>query len=147
VDVNGMDVQVLGTHFNVNSYSDEASINTTLLQGSIKITVAGKTQLVKPGEQTQVTKDKGIQLVAGADIAQVMAWKNGLFQFNDASLQQVMRQIQRWYDVDVVYEANIPEKIFEGKISMQSNLSQVLKILQESGIHFEINDKKLIVKP
>ena len=76
-----------------------------------------------------------------------MAWKNGLFHFNGASLQEVMRQIVRWYDVDVVYQGNIPERKFGGEISRNSNLSQVLKILEESKVHFSIEDKKLIVKP
>lgn len=143
----GMDVQVLGTHFNINAYRDEGSIKTTLLQGSIKVTSAGKAQLVRPGEETIITADRQIRLSRDVDVDAAVAWKNGFFQFGDASLRQVMRQLERWYDVEVVYEGNVPDKVFEGRISRQANLSQVLKILQESGIHFEITERKLLIKP
>jgi len=148
VTVNGMDIRVLGTHFNVNSYADEDAMKTTLLEGSIYVSmVNGPSSMVKPGEQARVKASGELSVVKGVDTEQVMAWKNGVFQFSDASLQEVMRQLQRWYDVEIVYEGKIPERIFEGKISRKSTLAQVLKILQESGIHFEINKKQLIVKP
>lgn len=150
VSVNDMQVEVLGTHFNINSYADEGSMKTTLLQGKVRVTRNGNIAILKPGEQAIVIPSKSegpLTIDHSPDLDEVMAWKNGLFHFNGASLQEVMRQIVRWYDVDVVYQGNIPERKFGGEISRNSNLSQVLKILEESKVHFSIEDKKLIVKP
>jgi ferric-dicitrate binding protein FerR (iron transport regulator) len=146
VDVNGVDVQVLGTHFNINSYSDEEAIKTTLLEGSIKITVAGRSQLVKPGEQAQVT-EKDINMVLDADVDGVMAWKYGFFSFDNANITDIMKQLTKWYDVEVVYQGQ-PKERFSGKIDRNLTLSQVLKGLAETKVHFRIEDgKRLIILP
>jgi ferric-dicitrate binding protein FerR (iron transport regulator) len=150
-----MEVMVLGTHFNVNAYDDEEDIKVTLLEGKVNVKNEAGNVTIKPGEQALIVNPviarsgatKQPETKNDIDLEATMAWKNGLFQFNDATLQQVMRQIVRWYDVEVVYEGKIPEKIFEGKISRRSNLSQVVQILQESGVHFEITNRNLIVKP
>lgn len=138
-----MEVTVLGTHFNVNAYDDEADIKVTLLEGSVKVSNGSASDFLKPGQQAQITT--AIKVVNAVVVEQVVAWKNGLFQFNRGSLQEVMRQIARWYDVDVTYEGIIPERQFGGKINRDANASQVLKILEESKVNFRIEGKKIFV--
>lgn len=148
VRVNGMEVKVLGTHFNVNAYSDEMAIKTSLLEGSIELSKSGSIVPLKPGQQAQlVTSSGNIQVVDDIDMNEVVAWKNGYFSFNKADLQTVMRQIARWYDVEISYEGIIPQRFFGGKIDRNSNASEVLKILEESKVHFTIDNKRIIVKP
>ncbi|MEP6749538.1 MAG: FecR domain-containing protein [Bacteroidota bacterium] len=147
VGVNGMEVKVLGTHFNINAYSDESVIKTSLLQGSITLHKGGNTVALQPGQQAQLTRDADVKVVNDVDMEEVVAWKNGYFSFNRADLQSVMRQIARWYDVEISYEGKIPERLFGGKIDRNSNASEVLKILEESKVHFSIEDKKITVKP
>ncbi|MBL7697511.1 MAG: FecR domain-containing protein [Chitinophagaceae bacterium] len=159
VDVNGsLQVQVLGTHFNINSYENEASIKTTLLEGSVRIIRAGPTTgvadqsgnqvVIKPGEQAQLVKQAGkqIDVVRQVDLDQTMAWKNGIFNFNGLDVQGVLRQIERWYDVDVVYETKPASVVFKGEMYRNVHLSDVLEKLQEmSGVKFRMEGKKLIV--
>lgn len=159
VSANGMDVQVLGTHFNVNAYSDEESIKTTLLKGSVKVSAANKSVTIRPGEQAILSlgyardklaqDDSHTQLAVNwnVNIDQVMAWKNGEFNFDNVDLQTIMRQIARWYDVDVVYQGNVPMKTFKGEISRNVPASKVLDILAYAGVHFKIDEKKIIVMP
>jgi transmembrane sensor len=147
VSVNGMEVKVLGTHFNINAYNDEAAVKTSLLEGSISLTKAGAALTLKPGQQAQLAFAGNIHVTDDVDMDEVVAWKNGYFSFNMADLQAVMRQIARWYDVDIRYEGKIPERFFGGKIDRNSNASEVLKILEESKVHFSIEGKKIIVKP
>jgi len=147
VNVNGMVVKVLGTHFNINAYNDEASLNTTLLEGSIILTKDNATATLVPGQQAQISNGRSIKVINNADIDQVVAWKNGYFSFDRADLQTVMRQIARWYDVEVSYEGKIPKRQFGGKIDRNSDISEVLKILEESKVHFRIKEKKIVVSP
>ncbi len=140
-----LQVQVLGTHFNINAYDDEADMKVTLLEGSVKVNKGIASGLLKPGQQAQV--NNSINVISGVDVEQVMAWKNGLFHFNRASMEEVMRQIARWYDVEIVYQGSIPARQFGGKINRTANLSQVLKILEESQVNFRLEDRKLIVMP
>jgi len=147
VNVGAMDVKVLGTHFNINAYHDEAIIKTTLLQGSVSMLKEGLATILKPGQQAQLGNSGVIRLVNDVDVDEVIAWKNGYFSFNKADLKTVMRQIARWYDVEITYEGAIPERQFVGKISRNSNASEVLKILQETKVHFRIEGKKIIVTP
>jgi transmembrane sensor len=144
VNVNGAEIQVLGTHFNIMAYSDEATLKTTLLEGSIKINKDSKTVMLKPGQEARL-QDQSIKVVDDVDTEEAVAWKNGNFQFSNASLQQVMRQIARWYDVDISYEGKIPERKFGGKISRGNNASEILKVLELSNVKFRIKDKKIIV--
>jgi ferric-dicitrate binding protein FerR (iron transport regulator) len=147
VNVNGMDVQVLGTHFNINAYTDEESIKTTLLEGSVKVSAANKTVTIKPGEQAQMNGGNAIGLVVSRDVNvdQVMAWKNGTFNFDGADLQTIMRQITRWYDVDVSYQGKIPTEPFKGEISRNVPASKVLQMLEYLGVKFRIEGKKIVV--
>ncbi len=147
VSVNGMEVKVLGTHFNINAYNDEATVKTSLLEGSVSLTKAGTTVTLQPGQQAQLASGGNVKVINDVDMDEVVAWKNGSFSFNRADLQTVMRQIARWYDVDIRYEGKIPERLFGGKIDRNSNASEVLKILEESKVHFSIEGKKIIVKP
>jgi ferric-dicitrate binding protein FerR (iron transport regulator) len=142
---NGQMVEVLGTHFNINAYPDENEIKTTLLQGSVKINAAEKSYLLKPGEQS--TLRNGNVNIAAVDINEAVGWKNGVFYFNDASIESVMRQLSRWYDVDVKYEGQIKERKFSGEISRSVNASQILDALSFKKIHYSINGRTIIIKP
>jgi ferric-dicitrate binding protein FerR (iron transport regulator) len=147
VEVNKMAVQVLGTHFNVMAYPDEANIQTTLLEGAVKIAHGGKTVQLKPGQQAELNTTGNMSVNEDVDIEEVVAWKNGYFHFNHESLEGMMRQIGRWYDAEIVYEGNIPEREFGGKIERGSDISEVLKILELSKVHFRIEGKKITVTP
>lgn len=140
---NGQTVEVLGTHFNINAYSDENMVKTTLLEGSVKISSANNSTLIKPGEQAQLANGK--LNVVNADMDEVMAWKNGFFFFKDNSLEDVMRQLARWYNVDVKYEGAIPARTFSGEIPRNINLSQLWDILSYKNIHYKIDGKTIIV--
>lgn len=141
------EVEVIGTHFNVNAYTDEASINTTLLEGSVKVNAFSKVQMLSPGQQAQVrSASTGIKLIKQADVMHAMAWKNGAFSFTDADLATVMRQLARWYDVEVDYEGAIPAGEFNGKISRNLTLGQVLKVLTLTRVKYRIeNGNKIII--
>lgn len=150
---NGSIVEDIGTAFNVNAYADEAAIKTTLIEGSVIVRSessdpagAGLAVKLKPGQQAVLSSNFELQ-TTNPDLDAVMAWKNGYFQFNKASLQEVMRQISRWYDVDVSYEGKIPDRQFGGKIDRNMNASKVLEILQESQVHFRIEGKRIVVMP
>jgi ferric-dicitrate binding protein FerR (iron transport regulator) len=143
-----MTMQVLGTHFNVNTYEDEDAMKTTLLEGSVKILRGSNSSVLRPGQQAILGNNNGqIQVINDANIEEVMAWKNGLFHFNNSSLQDVMRQIARWYDVEIEYKGAIPTRQFGGEISRNSNASEVLKILELSKVHFQIDGRKIVVMP
>jgi ferric-dicitrate binding protein FerR (iron transport regulator) len=142
-----MEVEVLGTAFNINGYVDEAATKTTLLEGSVKINTKNGTSLLKPGQQAQMQKTGKIKLVDDADLEETMAWKDGNFQFENNDIQTVMRQLARWYDVDVEYRGTV-SKHFIGSISRNVNLSQVLSMLQQTGeVKFKIEGRKVIVMP
>ena len=138
-------VQVLGTHFNINAYSNESTVNTTLLEGSVKVHSANGDVQIKPGQQSVLT-NSGFAIKDDQDLDEVIAWKNGMFQFNEADIQTIMRQVARWYDIDVEFKGTMPAYTYHGKISRNSNASQVLKILEISGINFTIEGRKIIVK-
>ena len=145
VDVEGRQtIEVLGTHFNINAYGSEANIKTSLLEGSIKLSSGnGKSVVLKRGEQGQVTND--IKVVNGADLAEVMAWKNGRFHFENTSIETIMRQVERWYDVQVEYQDKIPH-LFVARIPREVPLTELLKLLElTERVHFKIDGKKIKV--
>lgn len=145
VDIDGKSiVEVLGTSFNISSYENEGNIKTTLLKGGVKITNANKSTILKPGQQATIDAE-AISIKPDADIDQVLAWKNGLFNLDGADLQSVMRQLERWYDIRVEYRGPIDKAPFKGKIDRNLNLSNVLERLKEIGVRFELKGKKLIV--
>ncbi|WEK19933.1 MAG: FecR domain-containing protein [Candidatus Pedobacter colombiensis] len=141
-------IEVLGTHFNVNSYPDENNTKTTLLEGSVRVnTTVTQEQdnvILKPGQQSLL---KNNRLTAYAvDIDEAVAWKNGYFQFNESDLGTIMRQLSRWYNVDVVFEGRSPEDLFHFKIPRNLSLTDVLKIFEINGINLKIEGRTLIVK-
>jgi ferric-dicitrate binding protein FerR (iron transport regulator) len=147
----GSVIEVLGTQFNVNAYENEKAVRTTLVEGSLKVVNLpqnGNTASVvlTPGKQAIITTDKRLK-VADADVDKAIAWKRGIFNFEDAGLEEVMRQIERWYDIEVVYEKNVPDIKFGGKMSNDVSLQGLLKSLQESDVHFRLEGRKLIVLP
>jgi len=140
----GMPVEVLGTHFNVNSYTDEGAVKTTLLEGSVRV---GQGVVLKPGQQVWADGQR-LSVRSNINMDKVMAWKNGLFNFEDASLQEVMRQLERWYDITVVYEGRIPDIQFEGEISRNINLSNLLRVLARAEVKFRLEEgRRLVVLP
>lgn len=153
--VNNMEVEVLGTHFNINSYADEGNIKTTLFEGSVRVIQGNDAAMLEPGQQAQInmtavalSSGRPLNIVNGVDADQVMAWKNGLFQFDKTSLSAVMRQLSRWYDVDVVYEKGVPDINLGGEMKRDLKLSQVLKGLGKIGVNFRIEGgKRLVVLP
>jgi hypothetical protein len=141
-------VEVLGTHFNINAYDDEEAVRTTLLEGKVKTSmVNGKSSMLKPGEQAVLSPNSPLTINESPNIEEVMAWKNGYFQFERADIQTVMRQVARWYDVDVIYEGAVTKDRFGGSIPRDATLSQVLHALEQSLVHFTIQGKKVIVTP
>lgn len=145
INVKGVQVEVLGTHFNVNAYSDESCMKTSLLEGSVRIKEGSQSGLLKPGQQAVIkNKNENIE-IKNADMDEVIAWKNGLFQFHGANITTIMREIGRWYDVDIVYEDKISNRSFEGKISRNVPLSDVLKILELSNVKFSVEGKQITV--
>jgi ferric-dicitrate binding protein FerR (iron transport regulator) len=138
-------VEVLGTHFNIMSYADEPVAKTTLLEGSIRVRKEAKGVILRPGQQARLGPD-GSLVVVEADVDGAVAWKNGMFKFEEAELQQVMRQLARWYDLEVVYTHGVPTDRFQGEMYRDVNLSKLLKILEASGVHFSIEGKKLLVQ-
>jgi len=143
-------VEVLGTHFNINAYDDEESIMTTLLEGSVKVSAPGPQSpvILSPGQQSVISSKSNefprIQ-VQTADVQQAIAWKNGVFSFTNASLPTVMRQLARWYDVEVEYQGPIPDGQFDGKIGNTLTLDQVLKGLAKTRINYKIENKNRII--
>lgn len=141
------EVEVLGTHFNINSYADEATVNTTLLEGSVNVKSNGESRIITPGQQAQINSNGQIALNKEPDIEQVMAWKNGLFNFKGESIENIMRQLARWYNFSVQYEESITEKFYV-KVDRNTNISNIFKILETTGgVHFKIEGKKITVKP
>ncbi|MDI9363855.1 MAG: FecR domain-containing protein [Flavobacterium sp.] len=144
VKVNNMEVAVLGTHFNIMAYNNESSINTTLLEGLVKISTPKGGRTIKPGEQAKLATS-GTLSVVNAEIEEAMAWKNGFFQFNSADMQTVIRQINRWYDVDIVYNGDV-DAHFTGTISRSVEADKVLKKLQLTGaFKYEIRNKQVFI--
>ncbi|MGY3212872.1 FecR family protein [Mucilaginibacter sp. HD30] len=139
-------IEVLGTHFNVMAYADEENIKTTLLEGSVKISEHNNISILRPGDQAVVASKGGIT-VKPANIDEAMAWKNGYFKFSRVDIKHIMRQISRWYDVEVVYEGDMPYDEFVGKIGRSENISQILHVLELEHVHFKIEGKKIIVLP
>lgn len=143
------EIQVLGTDFNVEAYAEEGAIRTTLIGGAVRVTASGKASVLKPGQQASVSLDSTgtLSVISTVHTDDVIAWKNGLFKFEDAPIQSIMRQVSRWYDVNVVYNGRVDQQ-FIGTIPRQVPLSTLLKILESTGwVHFMIQGKKVIVMP
>ncbi|QEC43329.1 FecR family protein [Pseudobacter ginsenosidimutans] len=157
-----MRVKVLGTRFNVNAYDDENGMTVTLLEGRVKVRKGNEEELLKPGQQAQIAyaipgdqkarpgikTEPGIRIVKDADLERVMAWKNGLFNFEGADLETVMRQLEKWYAITVIYEKDVPALRLGGEMKRDESLLDVLEILKRIGVNYRIEEgRKLIVLP
>ncbi len=146
VKVGDMMVEVLGTHFNINAYEADNSINTTLVEGSVKISKNYKSSLLRPGQQSQVDKSGNIKIVNEVDLDATIAWKNGIFLFRKTDMKAIMRQVAYWYDANVVFEDEIPG-YFVGTIPRDVPVSKLLQIFElAGGVHFEIRENTIVVK-
>jgi len=148
VHTESQEVEVLGTHFNINSYADEASTKTTLLEGSVKVTAQGNQKVLTPGDQAQISKNIKAIKVVPVSLEEAVAWKNGYFVFNDEKLESIMHRVSRWYDVDYEFEGKQGNLSFLGVIERTKNISSLLKVLESTGnVHFKIEGRKIIVMP
>src|SRR5215217_528273 len=139
-------VEVLGTHFNINSYADEAGTRTTLVEGSVRVSVNGHKEVLKPSQQS-LLYDGAIK-VQPANVEEVVAWKNGDFVFNGEPLQDIMRKLSRWYNIDVVYKGDVANELYTAKISRNKNISEVIQLLEQAeSVHFKIEGRRVIVTP
>lgn len=144
---NGLKIAVLGTAFNVMAYDDENTVNTTLVTGKVKVGQPnGNSVVLSPSQQAILAKNSQQLEVNDADIDKTLAWKMGMFEFDDDDISTVMRQLARWYDVKVTFSGPVPDKHYTGSIRKQSTLSQALQILKTAGIQFNIEGKQIIVE-
>ena len=145
VNINEVEVKVLGTHFNIMAYKDEKAIKTTLLEGSVAISKFTETVFLTPGQQAQIGRN-GIGIIKNADTDQAIAWKNGFFNFDGSDIETTMRQIARWYDVEIIYEGKITEH-FNGTILRNASIEKVLKMLAFTGVvNFSTEGRKVFVR-
>ncbi|CAL1518951.1 FecR domain-containing protein [Chitinophaga sp. MM2321] len=145
VNAGGVDIAVLGTSFNVNAYTGEAAIRTTLLEGAVKVSDGKTSSMLRPGQQAQLTATGTLAVIDNVDTDEIVAWKNGYFQFTDADMQEVMGKLEKWYDVQVIYEGDIPKRSFGGGIQRSLPLSKVLRILEENDVRFRIEGRNITV--
>jgi len=145
VDVNNTQVQVLGTRFDIMAYPDEQSLNTTLLEGAVRVQRGERQQLLKPGQQSVLEYATGQMSVHTADIDQAIAWKSGFFEFDNAGMNVIMRQVARWYDVEVAYGNENSNRLFGGRISRNLPLSEILHMLEANGAKFSLEGRRLTV--
>jgi transmembrane sensor len=144
------EVEVLGTHFNINAYDDEASIKTTLLEGKVKVTVPGKSatqpaRFLQAGQQSGISKAGQINIISNADTEEAVAWIKGRFQFENTDLRTMLRQFARWYDVEVEYRGPV-DLYFTGQLTRNEEVRKVFKQLELTGeVHFRMEGRKVIV--
>jgi len=144
VTAKGMEVQVLGTAFNIMAYTDEDAVKTTLVQGAVKIN-AGR--ILHPGEQA-VLRTSGELLVSKPDMEEILGWKNGEFNFKETNISTIMRQVSRWYDVEVKYEGDMSGIELSGIVARTATISQLLKALELTKIvRFKIQGRTITVMP
>lgn len=140
------EVEVLGTHFNINSYEDEPSVRTTLLEGSVKVNKDLASILIKPGDQAVLSgNDVNFTVKTNVDMDAVIAWKNGYFSFQNAGIKSIMKSFSRWYNIDVVYEGIIPQIKFSGEMGRNLSLNEVLSTLKGFDIHYKIDGNQLLI--
>lgn len=141
---NDAEVQVLGTHFNVNAYKEEKSINTTLLEGAVMVKKGSRKEQIIPGQQAQINRNQeGISLINGVNVNQVIAWKNGFFSTDAINLDLLMKQVEKWYDVKVVYTEDVQAE-FVGKLPRNVSLTELLRLLElTKKVHFNIEGRTI----
>lgn len=141
-------IKVLGTEFNVNAYTDEQNVVTTLVEGKVEVNSSGKTLELEPGEQAQLSGNGALNINADADVEQAIAWKDGYFRFDKADIHTIMQQLVRWYDIKVNYAGDLPNQYFGAIISRNNNISGILDMLSATGdVHFRIEGRAVFVMP
>lgn len=146
VTVGDKQVEVLGTHFNVKNYAGEHEMKTTLLEGSVKVVAGSQKKIIVPGQQAVATDNQIV--TANVDVEEIVAWKNGNFQFANEKIQNIMQEVGRWYNVEIVYQGSITQEGFGGAISRKRPITEVLASLEETGaVHFKIEGRRVIVMP
>lgn len=141
---NKVQMEVLGTSFNVNAYDDESAIKTTLLQGSVKVHAAGKANLLKPAQQAVIKPEGSTNISGDINIDQVVAWKNGFFYFDHTEIHTILRQFSRWYGIEIIAANASAQRSFSGKLSRSMKLAEILKIMDLSSVPYTIKDGKMI---
>jgi ferric-dicitrate binding protein FerR (iron transport regulator) len=148
VSVNNMKVTVLGTHFNINAYNDETVVKTTLLEGAVKVSSGSNISLLKPNQQAQVNYNGEIRIDKDVDVMKEVAWKDGFFRFKDENIKTIMKQLSRWYNIDVEFEGNVSMEGYSCMLARNIPISTMLETLKETGrVHFSINGNKIKVLP
>ena len=140
---NGQEIEVLGTEFNIAAYSEDAEMKTTLVSGKVKVVTRNQAKVLHPGQQASLSA--GRIRVETVETAPYVAWKEGRFHFQRTPLEEILKQISRWYDVDVVYRKDVPKETFSGKVKRNVSLMGVLNILQLSTIDIKLEGRTLIV--
>lgn len=146
VAFNSQEVEVLGTHFNISAYKDEEQSRTTLLEGSVRISKLKSHRLLLPGQQAINENTNDNFLIVNPNLNEVMGWKNGLFVFKNKSIQSIMKQVARWYDIEVVYQGSLHNQVYGGQISKYSDLNDLLNKLELTGtVHFNVEGRRVVV--
>ncbi|KAA2240382.1 DUF4974 domain-containing protein [Chitinophaga agrisoli] len=145
VSMDNTEVQVLGTSFDIMAYPDEQSLNTTLLEGAIRVQRGSLQQLLKPGQQAVLQYATGQLSVQQVDVQEAIAWKTGFFEFDNANMSVIMRQLSRWYDLEISYGPVNNNRLFGGRISRNLPLSDILHMLEANGAQFSLEGRKLKV--
>jgi hypothetical protein len=152
VNVDEVEIRVLGTHFNVSAYKEESEIKTTLLEGSVQVKRKSLTHetasiIMRPGDQAIVSDGQSSIKMVQVDIDDVMAWRHGYFVFHKEGIHSAMNKIGRWYDLDIEFEGNLRNRRFEGTISRMENLNSLVKALELTGVaSFKLEGRKIVVK-
>lgn len=147
VKVKGGTVEVLGTSFNVTAYEEENNVRTTLISGAVRVEAGQVSVQLKPDEQASFSGTNGLKVIKGVPSQDIISWKNGFFYFGRASLPEVMSQLARWYDVDIVYQGKVPDFEFAGKIDRNIPLNELLSFFDKNQVHFHLEGRKIIVLP
>ncbi len=138
-------LEVLGTSFNVNAYPDEETVKTTLVEGSVRVHSGSKSDILTPSRQAVITKDGGISILSGINVDKEIAWRSGMFYFEHDNVKTILRQLSRWYDIDIKSSDKTGSRVFSGKISRSLKLADVMKIMDLSNIEYSIVDGKMII--
>lgn len=143
-----MEVNVLGTSFNIMAYPDEQTITTTLEDGAVQLVHGNSKSVLKPGFGGSLSAGDNDFVIEKADMEQTLAWKEGKFRFRNTSIQTIMRQMARWYNIDVTYQGDLSDVRLTGIISRRENASSLFRILSTTKrVHFDINDNRILVRP
>ncbi len=141
----GQEIDVLGTEFNINAYNGQQEIRTTLVSGAVKVRSPQQVVVLKPGEQS-MADGYGRLTSQAVDVDLAVAWKSGVFYFKRTPFEEMIQQVARWYDIEIVYKRGIPKETFSGKINRDASLSSVLDFMKGSGIRFRMIGDKLMIE-